>query len=76
MLILTTLPSARQPCLAETPAAVSAKMRFGAPVSALRAVLKNDEMVRVLGLVLEAPEPPKTAPKMAQDEPLKMANLS
>ena len=51
----------------ETPSAVYAKTRFGAPVYTPRGVLKNDARVRVLGLVLEALGPPKTAPKMGQD---------
>ena len=51
----------------ETPSAVYAKTRFGAPVYTPRVVLKNDARVRVLGLVLEALGPPKTAPKIGQD---------
>ena len=53
--------------LPQTPSAVYAKTRFGAPVYAPRGVLKNDARVRVLGLVLEPLGPPKTAPQMGQD---------
>ena len=57
--------------LPQTPSAVYAKTRFGAPVYAPRGVAKNDAMSRVLGLVFESLGPPQAAPKIAQHEPLK-----
>ena len=57
--------------LPQTPSAVYAKTRFGAPVYAPRGVATNDAMSRVLGLVFEPPGPPQAAPKIAQHEPLK-----